>query len=391
MPAALSPETVKLIKSTVPALGTTQGLAIASRMYERLFAHEEMRAHFNLSHHQSGGGSQAKALAGALLAYAQNIDNLPVLANAIERIAQKHTALHILPEHYRYVAAELLGAMRDVLGEAATPPVCNAWSEAYWFLADLLISREAAIYDESSSRPGGWKGWRDFAVEAVKQESSIIRSFTLAPADGKPVLSHRPGQYLGLLAQLPKLGTVKRNYSISCGPNHRAYRITVKRETAEGKPPGIFSNWLHDQIKAGDTLKAAPPAGDFFLDISQPAPVVLVSGGVGLTPMISMLEAIAALTPTRPAWYIHGALNGRVHAMREWVRALAEKAPGIRIRIFYEKPHPQDQLGETHDEVGMISAGWLARQTPLRVSNGARCQSNADVKSQLKADARCPS
>ena len=138
-------------------------------MYERLFAHEEMRAHFNLSHHQSGGGSQAKALAGALLAYAQNIDNLPVLANAIERIAQKHTALHILPEHYRYVAAELLGAMRDVLGEAATPPVCNAWSEAYWFLADLLISREAAIYDESSSRPGGWKGWRDFAVEAVKQ------------------------------------------------------------------------------------------------------------------------------------------------------------------------------------------------------------------------------
>src|SRR3954453_19943727 len=182
MPAPLNPATIALVKATVPAL-EAHGLDITRRMYERLFQNPEIRDLFNQPHHGETG-SQPKALAQAVLAYARNIDNLGVLASAVERIAQKHVALNILPEHYPFVADALLGAIRDVLGDAASDDIVAAWGEAYWFLAELLIGREAAVYRELAAQPGGWNGWRDFVIERVVDESSIIRSFTLVPADG---------------------------------------------------------------------------------------------------------------------------------------------------------------------------------------------------------------
>ncbi|ACL57118.1 NO-inducible flavohemoprotein [Methylobacterium nodulans] len=362
MPAPLSPSTIALVKATVPAL-EAHGLDITLRMYERLFQNADIRDLFNQSHHGETG-SQPKALAQAVLAYARNIDNLGVLGGAVERIAQKHVALNILPEHYPFVADALLGAIGDVLGEAATPEICAAWGEAYWFLAELLIGREAAIYRELAAKPGGWNGWRDFVVESVTPESAVITSFVLVPADGGPVLRHEPGQYLGFLFDLPGHGVLKRNYSISCAPNDRAYRITVKRETSPGVPAGIVSNWLHDHAVPGTVLKAAPPAGDFFLDRTTDTPVVLVSGGVGLTPVMSMLETITAKAPERPIWYVHGALNGRVHAMRGNVSALAAGNPNLRSQIFYAEPDAQDRQGEHYHEEGLITADWLVANTP---------------------------
>lgn len=359
----LSPTTIQLVKATVPAL-EAHGLEVTRRMYERLFQDTAIRELFNQSHH-GDAGSQPKALADAVLAYARNIDNLAVLGGAVERIAQKHVALNILPEHYPFVAQALLGAIQDVLGDAATPEICAAWGEAYWFLAELLIGREGAIYRDIASQPGGWNGWRDFVVESVTEESEIIRSFVLRPADRKPVLRHQPGQYLGFLFEVPGYGVLKRNYSISCGPNDRTYRITVKREATPGIPPGLVSNWLHDQVWLGTVIKVTPPAGDFFLEPSHTAPVVLVSGGVGLTPMMSMLEAISETTPDRPTWHIHGALNGRVHAMGVKTRQLAARTKGIRTHIFYADPHADDQLGEHYDEAGLINAEWLAQHTPF--------------------------
>lgn len=359
----LSLATIQFVKATVPAL-EAHGLEITRRMYERLFQGDLIKDLFNQSHH-GAAGAQPKALADAVLAYARHIDNLGVLDGAVERIAQKHVALNILPEHYPLVAQALLGAIQDVLGGAATPEICAAWGEAYWFLAELLIGREAAIYCDVASQPGGWNGWRDFIVETVADESEIIRSFVLRPADGKAVMRHRPGQYLGFLFDVPGYGALKRNYSISCGPNDQTYRITVKREATPGIPPGLVSNWLHDQVALGTVIKVTPPAGDFFLDHSHTAPVVLVSGGVGLTPMMSMLEAISATTPERPTWHIHGALNGRVHAMAARMRQLTAQAKGIRTHIFYAAPEAGDLHGEHYDETGLINAEWLAHHTPL--------------------------
>lgn len=362
MPTPLSAATIALIKATVPAL-EAHGLAITQRMYERLFRNAEMRELFNQSHHGETG-SQPKALAQAVLAYARNIDNLSVLSGAVERIAQKHVALNILPEHYPFVADALLGAIGDVLGDAATAEICAAWGEAYWFLAEILIGREASIYRELATEPGGWNGWRDFVVESVTPESETIRSFVLAPADGGKVLRHKPGQYLGFLLDVPGHGNLKRNYSVSCAPNERAYRITVKREGGAGQPAGIVSTWLHGTVKPGDRLRVAAPAGDFFLDAEGSNPVVLVSGGVGLTPMMSMLETVAGSGRNRPVWYVHAALNGRVHAMGDHARALAAKASAARVETFYAAPEAGDRQGVDYDRVGLITAEWLAENTP---------------------------
>ncbi|PHK94312.1 NO-inducible flavohemoprotein, partial [Pseudoroseomonas rhizosphaerae] len=308
MPRPLSEQTIAVVKATVPAL-EVHGLALTRRMYERLFQNASIRDLFNQSHHGETG-SQPKALAGAVLAYAQNIDNLGVLAGAVERIAQKHVGLNILPEHYPHVADALLGAIRDTLGEAATPEILAAWGEAYWFLADLLIGREGQIYAEHAAAPGGWNGWRDFVVAEKRRESEVITSLTLAPADGGALLRHRPGQYLTFWLDLPGGPPLKRNYSISSAPGGARYRISVKRE-----PRGLASNWLHDTAQPGTRLKVAAPAGEFFLPERPQRPIVLLSGGVGQTPLLSMLHAVARDPAMPPARFIHGTLSGATHAL----------------------------------------------------------------------------
>jgi nitric oxide dioxygenase len=320
---------------------------------------------FNQSHHGETG-SQSKALTAAIVAYARNIDNLGVLGSRVERIAQKHAGLNILPRHYPFVADALLGAIKDVLGKAATEEVLAAWGEAYWFLADLLMAREAHIYSRMAAASGGWNGWRDFTVESTRPESEIIRSFILVPADGGAVMRHRPGQYLTFALDVPGAGHLKRNYSISSAPDDRSYRISVKREANPGVPPGLASNWLHDHASPGARLQVAPPAGEFFLDERAESPVVLLSGGVGLTPMISMLESIVHSGNGRPTWYIHGAENGRVHAMGEHVRELAARARNVAVRTFYNVPDSRDEAGRHYDEPGLVSVDWLASNTPVQ-------------------------
>jgi nitric oxide dioxygenase len=363
MTEALSDETIEIVKATVPAL-EAGGTAITDRMYQLLFRHAEVRALFNQSHHGETG-SQSKALTAAVIAYARNIDNLGVLASRIERITQKHCGLNILPEHYHFVAEALLGAIQDVLGAAATAEVLSAWGEAYWFLADVLMAREASIYARLAAAPGGWSGWRDFVVESTTAESEVIRSFVLVPKEGGRVMRHRAGQYLTFALKLPGREPLKRNYSISSAPEDRSYRISVKREARPGVPPGIVSNWLHDQAGPGTVLKVAPPAGEFFLNEKEDNPVILVSGGVGLTPMVSMLEHVVQSGSGRPLWYVHGAENGRVHAMGAHVRELAAQARNVTVRTFYNVPDPGDQAGRDYDERGLITGSWLACNTPI--------------------------
>ena len=366
MPAPLSAQTIATVKATVPAL-EAHGLAVVQAMYAHLFRNDEIRDLFNQSH-QGPDGSQPRALAGAILAYAANIDDLGVLLPTVERIAQKHAGLNILPEHYPHVATALVEAIRDVLGDAATEEVIAAWAEAYWFLAEILIGREGQIYAEQARGPGGWTGWRRFVVERVETESETIKSFYLRPLDGRTVVRHKAGQFLTFRLDLPGRGPVKRNYSISSAPDDVSYRITIKREAAPADrpdaPAGAASNWFHDEVAPGAVLEAAPPAGDFVLDAAD-GPVVLVSGGVGLTPLVSMLEAIASDGAQILTWFVHGTQNSRVHAMSERVRELAAAHPGIQLAAFYEAPDAGDIRGEHYDEQGYITIEWLKANTPF--------------------------
>src|SRR3546814_202493 len=352
MSQPLSNDTISLVKATVPAL-EANGLDIVHEMYARMFENPEIRDLFNQSHH-GDTGSQPRALTGAILAYASNIDNLAALAPAVERIVQKHVGLQILPEHYPHVGEALLGAIKAVLGDAATDEILAAWGEAYWFLAKTLIAREARVYGEQKTTAGGWNGWRDVRVEAITRESSVIKSFILRPADGSAVMTYKPGQYLTFWFEIPGHPPVKRNYSISAAPNDETYRISVKRE-----PQGLASGWLHDSVDVGTVLKVAAPAGEFFLGESPQRPVVLLSGGVGLTPMVSMLEALVEHGSEVPVQYIHGTHDRDTHAMRDHVRALAAKGHAVRVIDFHQTPLADEVAGRDYDHAGLITEEWL--------------------------------
>lgn len=357
MTRTLTPRTVELVKATVPAL-EAHGLRIVTEMYGRMFRDPQIRALFNQSHH-GDGAAQPRALTGAILAYASNIENLSALAPAVERIAQKHVGLQILPEHYPHVATALLGAIREVLGEAATDEILAAWAEAYWFLADILIAREARLYGEQAASDGGWNGWRDFRVDRVIRESATIASFILRPVDGGPVMAHKPGQYLTFWFDIPGHAPCKRNYSISAAPNGQTYRISVKRE-----PMGLASGWLHDQ-QPGAVLRVAAPAGEFCLDSLPQRPVVLLSGGVGLTPMVAMLEWLVDRGCPVPIHYIHGTHDRDTHAMRDHVRAVAARGTAVTVTDFHQTPLADEVAGRDYDHAGIITDDWLLANTPV--------------------------
>ncbi|WP_332303221.1 NO-inducible flavohemoprotein [Rhizobium sp. GR12] len=366
MSRQLSPQTIELVKASIPALAA-HGNEITKRMYARLFEDEHIKNLFNHAN-QGEGGSQVHALATAILGYAQNIENLAVLTPVVERITHKHIGYHILPEHYPYVATALLAAISDVLGEAAAPEILDAWGEAYWFLADILKGREANLRDTIESQSGGWNGWREFIISEKLPVSEVVTSFILHPTDGGNVIRHRPGQYLTF--KLPVNGDqVKRNYSISCGPNDEFYRISVKRE-ANGDGG---SRYLHDDAQVGTVLEVTPPAGDFFLPDEPTRPVVLLSGGVGLTPMVSMLEAIAKDYPELNAHFVHGALNSKTHAMDRHVRSLASTHGRIAVSTFYSEPSGSDATGLSHDHDGYINIDWLRKNTSLHTSDFYLC------------------
>ncbi|WP_404479213.1 NO-inducible flavohemoprotein [Novosphingobium sp. BL-52-GroH] len=358
MSQTLSDETIALVKATVPAL-EAHGLDIVREMYGRMFENPAIRDLFNQSHH-GDAGSQPRALTAAILAYASNIDNLGALAPAVERIAQKHVGLQILREHYPYVADALLGAIKAVLGDAATEEILAAWGEAYWFLANILIAREDRIYHDQQHATGGWNGWRDFRIEKVIPESSVITSFVLRPADGGPVMTHKPGQYLTFWIEIPGHPSIKRNYSISSASNGESYRISVKLE-----PHGLVSGWLHDNAKPGTILKVAAPAGEFFLDGAPDRPIVLLSGGVGLTPMVAMLEALVAGGSDVPVHYVHGTHDRSTHAMRDHVRALAAKTANVNVVDFHQTPIAGEIAGQDYDVAGIITDAWLVSNTPV--------------------------
>lgn len=352
----LSVQDRTLIKATVPLL-ESGGEALITHFYRMMLSeYPQVRPLFNQAHQASG--DQPRALANGVLMYARHIDQLDQLGDLVAKIINKHVALQILPEHYPIVGGCLLRAISEVLGsEIATPEVINAWGAAYNQLADILIGAEAAIYDQKAQAPGGWRGARAFKLVQKVQESEEITSLYFAPQDLGPILAAEPGQYIGL--QLFIDGQeVRRNYSLSALCSQGQYRISVKRE-----PGGVVSNYLHDQCVVGTSIMLFPPAGEFTLKPSD-KPLVLISGGVGITPTLPMLEA--ALATERPVHFIHCARNGQVHAFRHWVDELAQRYPQLKRFYCYAE---DDGVSPAADKLGLLTreqlADWLPQQRDL--------------------------
>jgi nitric oxide dioxygenase len=358
----LSEKTIQIVKATAPAVAP-HAEAITRRFYTLMFeGNPEVQAYFNQAHQHSGG--QQRALAGAICAYAANIDNLEALGPAVELIAQKHCSLGIEPKHYPIVGKHLLAAIKDVLGDAATDEVLAAWGEAYGFLAKIFIGREADIYGEQKSAPGGWNGYRDFVVKRKVRESSAITSFYLAPADGGALAAFKPGQYITVKIDHPTTPTAPRNYSLSDRPGAGYYRISVKREVGHGPatPAGLVSNYLHDRVEEGDKLQIGPPCGEFTLDLASLSsrPVVLIAGGIGVTPLLSMLKSVAHAKAPTFVHFIHAARNSGVHAFGEETRQIAAQHPNIYIHFRYDAPLENDLHDGHCDSVGLVDVELLA-------------------------------
>ena len=330
----LSQSTITTIKATVPAL-EAYGKDITTAFYKKLFeTHPQLLNIFNHTNQQKG--RQQNALATTVLAAAKYIDQLEVLLPAVKQIAHKHRSLQVLPEHYPVVGETLLWAIKDVLGDAATDEILNAWGEAYGVIADIFISVEKEMYEEAAAELG-WEGYKSFIISKKVQESDNITSFYLKAAAGAKLPAFNPGQYITVRVSIPgEQYLLNRQYSLTALPNEDYYRISVKREAIEGSPAGKVSNYLHDFINEGDAIEVTAPAGDFTIDLYQSKPIHLIAAGVGITPFMSMLHTLADAKSHRDITVVHAVQNEHVQAFHQELAALQNKLSNFSASFYYE-------------------------------------------------------
>lgn len=342
-----------IIKATIPLL-ETGGEDLTRHFYDKLLGNNpEIRPLFNGAHQASG--AQARALARAVLLYARNIEQLDTLGPLVEQIVNKHVSLQVQPDHYPLVGIALLQSIREVLGaDVATDAVIDAWAAAYGQLANLLIGAEERKYAAQAEAVGGWRGARPFRIARIEPESEEISSFYLEPVDGLPTSIAQPGQYLGLSITLEGV-EYRRNYSISAASRGQGYRISVKHQ-----PGGVVSRFLHSEAHEGSVLQVFAPAGEFVLQAST-KPLLLIAGGVGITPLLPMVSA--ALPSGRPIQVIHCTRHPGAQAFGHWLEQLAAHHPQLQLYFCYSQPLAGEALASRLDLLRLQR--WLPKERDL--------------------------
>ncbi|MCQ4196510.1 FAD-binding oxidoreductase [Streptomyces parvulus] len=332
----LSEQSIPVVRATLPAVAAALG-DITELFYRKLFAAHPglLRDLFNRGN--QAGGEQQRALAGSVAAFAglllERPDARPDIV--LGRIAHKHASLGITSDQYKTVHRHLFAALAEVLGDAVTPEVAAAWDEVYWLMANALTAIEARLYAEAGVTEGDV--WRRMEVVGRREESPDALGLVLRPADGRSVPSFRPGQYVSVRSQLPDGSRQIRQYSLSAAPGRTELRITVKRVHGGGRPDGEVSTWLHERVREGDVLDVSAPFGDLTLAAGD-GPLLLASAGIGITPVLAMLDHLAATGATRPVTVLHADRTPAAHAHRWEQRALVDALPDARIHLFYEEP-----------------------------------------------------
>ncbi|MBD2778903.1 2Fe-2S iron-sulfur cluster-binding protein [Iningainema tapete] len=224
-------------------------------------------------------------------------------------------------------------------------------------------ARLESVTTEVKSNSNVWKDWRNFVVVRKVKESEEITSFYLQPEDKSEIPNFQPGQFLTIKLDIPgKDQPVIRTYSLSdYSEPCTYYRLSIKREGPNGLDvsPGVASNFMHDYINEGLVISAKPPNGKFVLDVKKSTPAVLISNGVGITPMISMAKAITLLNRDCPIWFLHGARDGKFHAFRDEVKQLAQQNPKLNVHYCYSRPTSEDE-GHYHS-IGYVDAALIKR------------------------------
>jgi nitric oxide dioxygenase len=324
----LSPDAATTVRTTLPAIGDAIE-EISARFYDMMFAEhpELLRELFNRGN--QANGRQRSALAGSIAAFAAVLVRRPEERPdaMLARIAHKHVSIGVATEQYQVVHKYLFAAIAEVLGEAVTPEVVRAWDEVYWLMANALIALEADLRRDSTT------GWQRATVVGRRHETADAVSLTLRP---QVPLTFKPGQYVSVAVVLPDGARQIRQYSLSCAPERDEWRITVKRVRGGETPDGEVSNWLHANVRPGDVLTVSPPFGDVTLPGGD-TPLLLASAGIGATPILSMVEHLAATGSTRQVTVVHADRSPADHAHREELIRLIDGLPGATLHRWYEE------------------------------------------------------
>jgi len=214
-----------------------------------------------------------------------------------------------------------------------------------------------------------WPSYRKFTVDSVVAESESAKSFYLVPSDGGRIAPFRPGQHLPVRLNIAgQVRPVFRCYTISDCFNDKYYRLTIKKQMSPAGlpqiPPGLSSTYFNVAVRPGDLIEAKPPAGNFYLDVERDHPVVFLGGGIGITPMISMINAVHRSQPARQVYFVFALRDGGDHVFKEHLRSLAARCSNIHLCVLYEYPRPQDVLGVDYDRKGRIHVALLREFLP---------------------------
>lgn len=330
----LSAKSKPYIDASVPVL-RAHGLAITTVFYQNMFeAHPELKNIFNMGN--QANGSQQQSLAAAVFAYAANIENSSALAPVVERIVHKHVSVGIKAEHYPIVGKYLLGAIKQILGNAATTELIDAWAEAYGLLADALIAAEVKLYQQNNQQPDEWLKVK--VLEKIHHTNDIA-SFILQAENAATLPKFKAGQYISVAVQLAELNLRQiRQYSLSNATGESTYRITVKRENAdEYKPKGNVSNWLHQHARVGSLLEISHPCGNFTPELLSQKPIALISAGVGITPMLSIFDTLALSNPNRPVLFVHAARSQNHIAYFDEIQKTKSLLSNAKLAFFLDE------------------------------------------------------
>ncbi|MEI6026640.1 MAG: 2Fe-2S iron-sulfur cluster-binding protein [Betaproteobacteria bacterium] len=242
----------------------------------------------------------------------------------------------------------------------------------------LKLAPLAGPADRAVRTHTAWVGWREFRVaeRVIEDAQGSQCSFHLKPVDGQPLPAFKPGQFLTFSLELgpsaPQPGatplTATRCYSLSDGPDPTRYRVTIKRVPAPEDHtdwrPGLCSSHFHDHVQVGDVLRVKAPAGHFFIDPDPGVPVVLIGGGIGITPMMSMLRWCVQHQPQRPVHLFYGLRSSQEHAFKRALEDLAASASALRLHVVYSRPGAEDLLGRDYQHRGHVDVDLLRRTLP---------------------------
>jgi nitric oxide dioxygenase len=346
----LSAESAKLVSATLPAVGAKVN-EITPLFYSKLFkAHPTLITDlFNRGN--QAAGTQPQALARSIACFAtvcvQSAETKTNIEPLLQRIAHKHCSLGVRPDQYPIVYKYLFEAIAEVLGDAVTPEVGKAWTDVYWLMANALIKLEGDLYKEVGVEDA--KVWKECRIDARHEETADVATFHVKPTDGKAVVG-KPGQYVSVQVPLPDGAHQIRQYSLS-GDYDGGYCFSVKR--VSGSHPGEVSNFLHANVKEGSLIQVSVPFGDVVLDDKDTRPLLLASGGIGITPMMGMLTHLVRTNSTRPVTVVHGDQSPESHAFREASQKLVEQLKG-EVHLFYQEPGNHTSAKQGHADLKTI-------------------------------------